>query len=323
MDFTANRLTPRYRDFARAIDLMAQMDHDGGLILATSKSDFSSKPRQKAQISKDVTLSLQPPPEDSNSLNLYLSEKGAGARSNETGVERSLKKEWSELQSIYSGTQPQSDGKDLAPSGLLSRIELRTTPRPTADMPQASLQNRNLAPVLRTRSALGVLKYLVDQPSVSFVSEADYRGIARLPWNDPRLTRQCGIEYYVLDTAKPSGWGDMFHEARTEAEEKNDDVVMSYLKTTSSFRQCALSLPENKDVADQEIRLHRAKRHFLIVTGGDEVRGCFTQWESGATRYCIKDDDVVSQRNLMLLSQILTIQATSTPSPALSTVSVR
>ncbi|HEY3798210.1 MAG TPA: hypothetical protein VGL58_07635 [Caulobacteraceae bacterium] len=220
---------------------------------------------------------------------------------------------------------------------LPSWIELRTSPilPNLADRCNAPIQSGDLAPlpagatcftlspVMRTRSALGVLKAAVERPEplVEFVSPDAYRKIRAEPWNGPQV------------------WGGQpsFYTLLPEDEDSVDCAAghcdhPSYDPSLMTFFDCYIRQASQLDLlainsaakcagaparfsAALEHRLATARRFLLIVESTDSPGNAlpgvpiFTTWRSGGRWYSIANDDETTKKNFALVSELLTIMA--------------
>ena len=90
---------------------------------------------------------------------------------------------WGWLWKIYEGTQPDADGSLWnARKGVPLRIELRTAPIKNIKAGSLDITKISVGPILRTHSALGILKSLDEEPPAGrIVTREEYETIPRLP----------------------------------------------------------------------------------------------------------------------------------------------
>jgi hypothetical protein len=182
-------------------------------------------------------------------------------------------------------------------AGKLPRwIELRTSLMAVGGYPSP-------APVLRTRSALGILKAAAPQSTATpqspivFLSPAEAARVRAEPRNDPDLK----TNFYALN-----------------GEEGNPTA--DWARTTHCFLYTRWLGPEDYSQAHSERELGYLRSYILIEQSPEppsdpylSVRGHDGQW------YSIRRDDKISRVNFALIAQLLTMQAvpsqTPTPTP--------
>ena len=87
--------------------------------------------------------------------------------------------------------------------------------------------------------------------------------------------------------------------------------------TTSEFLD-----PRDFEKAQLETRLAGLRRFLLIIVSENELPNAYVSYFDGKRWYSIDGADEISQKNFVLLSEFLTIQATSTPPPTLTAITV-
>jgi hypothetical protein len=249
-----------------------------------------------------------------------------------------------------------SDGQlDEAFRVLPRRLELRTaavTDKKKAGGANAGAANKadaeagsktpppkNVAPVVTTHSALGTLKYAVgtDAPGVEFVTPAAYAKIAAHSWN------KGGSEFYTLlydelgSTCGPDSATICYRQKPPETQTTR--CVSDWIKSTdsddsnkpASAARAAraghsdgkfgiFSPREGTDFRSlkAELELANLRRYVLIIVDREVPPDAYVAYRQYGYSYYIAGGDLISRKNLSLLSQIMTMQAIPSASPALT-----
>jgi hypothetical protein len=231
---------------------------------------------------------------------------------------------------------------------LPSWVELRSSPVPpgfashcnapldaVAPLP-GQLTCETLSPVMRTRSALGVLKAAAQRPEplIEFVSPAAYRKIRAESWNSADFWGTSPNFYTLLPADEDSvdcGAGHCDHPS-------DDPDLMGFfdcyirqaglvdLFSMGPSRNCPALVSNFSDAAEH--RLATARRFLMIIESdqppGEALPGAsiFVAWRSSKHWYAIADDDETTKRNFALVSELMTIMAiptqTNQPQPTVS-----
>jgi len=233
------------------------------------------------------------------------------------------------------------DQVDFARKCLPSLIELRAVPtmRSGKAGPQSGFVAANLlsrAPLMRTYSALGILKTATERPhpKIEFVTPARYRQIRAHAWNDDPDS----LSYYTLlpddedsidcppvlrqqkggcDAPSPGG-------AKGDAFNRMSDEVARWI-AGSSDGQFAYEEPGHDVLDDHYVRRNQRlgllRRYMLIVVDpslpSDKP---YVAYAYNGRWYYIAGDDTVSKKNFHLLSLFLAIMAVAPSTPPLSPV---
>ena len=346
LELAADRLTPAASDMRYAEDLITLLDSESAIALATAKSGFSKATNPKPFSGRfgtgEITIQTQPQPSNGgDSLNIYRQPSSSNDKNSHLEI---VDYAWRKLYEIYKKSQPNQKGHFTSYFGKIPNlIELRNSPVTNLDaLDRVAFIKAHLGPVMRTRTAIGILKYLTTHPSISFISLADYSIIKGLKWNTPTYFQNCPeSDSYVLDPSILTGlqkddhhlYYDVYYNISSEnkkylhtyitkigndninvltGENKNHNCIFSYAGDSKSI------LSENRDLVTD---LSQLKRLILVVKSNDYQPGSFAHWSENGVYYSVMSDDYISQRNLMLVSQFLTIQATSTPTPSVTTIS--
>ena len=320
--FAADDWAPQIPDTAAALNMLLWLgDQCGSLAVAATKSDFSGGNDGSPQITKaaGTSITIQTAPQSTggnDSVDFYFTPERKGCD------EDRQKAVWKALLNLYKGTQPTLDGQFLkSDNGTPRRLELRTSPIKYKKGREMSLVTDNLAPVLRTHSALGILKSVNAIPrQIMYVSEDQYRAIKG---------EHHGCEYFYTispDLLPAVGQKD-------EIDELNEWKKASYwsrleaLFASGKVQEDCLYLthtpPVSVDERDEERVLNHLRRYILIVNSPSAPpMDAYVSWQDRGIWYYIMGDDRVSQQNFTLIAQFMTIQSTVPPNQSLTAVSV-
>jgi hypothetical protein len=378
LDLASAYLTLDYDEFYSAFNTIIELDDMGALELAAAKSELP-KPADLEKADKPGSAT----PNDS--LIIYLRPFSAHATGNNLDDERRVLQLWVRLLRIYAGTQPvfpprdancarlklsadtpgqlkdwdvgigakTRDQLDAARNCLPGRIELRAAPtmgpsggrRP--EFPTTNLISG--APLMRTYSALGILKTATERPhpKIEFVTAARYRQIrdpATHPWNDDPDS----LSYYTLlpededsvdcpdavkkqkggcDNPSPGGAnGDAFSgmnkdvarwiagSARPEGAAGEDTYHGGFV-----YEERGHDVLDDRHLRMNQ-RLGSLRRYMLIVVGDYPPDRPYVVYSDNTRWYYIAGDDTVSKKNFHLLSLFMTIMAVPQTTPPLSPV---
>lgn len=339
IDLSVTRLTPALNDFDLAEDILTELDHRRLISLATTKSRFS-KSEDKFELKRDgehsIVINNQPTQTGGgDTLNVYFNDLNSRFEMRDADQNRDV---WRTFFNLYAHSQPTKDKGSIEANGLSSVVELRNSPITNLDkIPSFDFRQTYLGPILRTYTTTGILKYITTQPKISIIDENSYAAIRALPWNSREYFRRCpDADTYIVDPSDQNqtqiGDDHIFFTSPI----KNDEVthIVEFLKAVGSGAlstfdgkgACIFSYPFIGNKAPFSMQktsylLGKLKRFILVVTSNHKLENAFTSWQRNGTYYSIMSDDYISQRNLMLISQFLTIQATSTPTPSLTTIS--
>jgi hypothetical protein len=379
LDLASAYLTLDYDEFYSAFNTIIELDNIGALELAAAKSKLQ-KPADLEKADKSGSAS----PNDS--LIIYLRPFSAHAGSNNLGDERRVLQLWVRLLRIYAGTQPvfsprdancarlnlsagnpeqlkdwdvgigarTRDQLDAARNCLPSRIELRVVPAmgPGGDKsPEFATTNLiSGAPLMRTYSALGILKTATERPhpKIEFVTPERYlqiRDPATHPWNDDPDS----LSYYTLlpededsidcpdavrkqkggcDNPSPGG-------PNSDAFSRLNNDVAHWIAGSATpepaagedtyhggfvYEERRHDLLEDRYLRMNQ-RLGSLRRYMLIVVDGilppDKP---YVAYSYNGRWYYIAGDDTVSKKNFHLLSLFMTIMAVPQTNPPLAPV---
>jgi len=339
-----------------ALNIIAKLDSDAAITLAADKSELTTKDDKKAislqksqskSQSANVTLEVTNKPATTgakDALVVYLLPFHPHATRDRRSFEdeRHNLQLWVRLLWIYSGSQQysvnsrcrklttsylefldrslQTYSKKLALEKvrdcLPTSIELRTLPAPGGK--DANLIYR--APVMRTYSALGILKNATEQPypKFAFVSPEEYQQIRDLQWN----RRHPGdmLSFYTLS-----------EEHRGDISPSDEKSNAKFPEVERNVRNWITHSHQNDDLLLYDPRIFQAndfirgnrrlgehRRYILIVTDSHPPINAYVAQLYQSKWYYIDGDDEISQRNFQLISLFMTIMAVPPSSPPLT-----
>jgi hypothetical protein len=234
-------------------------------------------------------------------------------------------------------------------------IELRISPVPYQNA-DAGAKIENHAPMLRTRSAIGILKTATElpRPLIEFMTPAAYRAVVAHPWNQD----VDGASFYTLqpgdedsfncpperkapaDAKKPAGCDNPVSDKTRKAKigewigkTQGDRAPFAYEAADPSPPAdpalAAMVNPGQVDFLDDEhVRMNawlgKMRRYVLIVVD-DHLPSVtpYVAYSDGDHWYYIDAGDKISQKNFQLLSLFMTMMAIPSTSPPLTpTISV-
>jgi hypothetical protein len=221
--------------------------------------------------------------------------------------------------------------------GLLPRrLDLRTDAvqeRNAADKKSPpSPSPTNHAPMISTHSALGTLLYAVGNnaaaPGVEFVTPAMYKQIIQHAWNSQ------DSDFYTLLAAEVGSGGYGKPPPSDPIANCVDQWVAAHKpRDPAAASQSALSKAANlhedfvtlspKQGTDfssvgAELALASLRRYVLIVVADQAPSDAYVAYREHDHVFYVDVGDRISRKNLALLSQIMTMQAIPSASPALT-----
>ena len=343
LDFAVSYLTYDVREFYAALNIIAELSADGALELIAAKSDVT-KPQ-------DSTRSTPIGKSQSGNVTLEVTNKSTATGANDALViyflpfhphasRSSLVKErrelqlWVRLVRLYSGSQPKFTPPKSAKCREITRynvdlvearkclpnsIELRTMPVMPAKAASEGLASG--APMMRTYSALGILKNATEKPhpKIAFVTPEIYQQIRSYQWNQ--------------DTDNSS-----FYTLLRESENPNDNPADKGQETQAAkidqeVTQWLLDHPDGGFVYEPKSgdmfgddyikgnrRLGLLRRYILVIVDDHPPANAYVVHFDQGKWYYIAGDDEISQKNFNLISLFLTMMATPSALPPLSPV---
>jgi hypothetical protein len=235
-------------------------------------------------------------------------------------------------------------------------IELRVVPVPAPEggdnaKARTLAQLTSRAPLMRTYSALGILKNATERPGpkIEFVTPRQYSQIRGEPWNEdidslnhytllpadldsvdcPQARRQSG----GCDNPLPASKRELFRDGRLERW-ISDSVAGAAQTGASATTSANPNYPsgldvyevENSDVLKSDFidlngRLGTLRRYILIIVDDHLPRNpVYASYHDGDKWYYIAKDDVVSEKSFQLLSLFMTMMAVPPSTQPLSPV---
>ncbi len=315
--FAFDQWVPSYTDNAAALNMMVWLDSCGAIGLAATRSDFSAeKPAVQRVAANGASINIQTQPAASganNSLDLYLNSKRTNCSPEQ------VTRVWGWLWKLYEGTQPDADGSLWnAGKGVPLRIELRTAPIKNLKAGSLDMTRISVGPILRTHSALGILKALDAEPQlVEYVTPEEYETIIQAPFNSRGYFRRCDSDFAYLMP---------LHLAK--AKSHTDTVILDILPPaqqvydTRERANCSYMASARVFNPLLEQQLNHLRRLILIIrSDSPPPPDAYVSWRDGEWYY-IDGGDTISQRNFMLIYQYMSIQSTVSSAPSLTAVSV-
>jgi hypothetical protein len=319
LDLVALNLTVDQYDSMVALNIISLLASHSRVILVAGKSELTGAP--PPGLAGGRTPSADPANGGTNrtpandSLIIYWRPPTTiSARPPETrkNLQRAAQL-WTVLLSAYQGTQKHS------PDPIPNFIELRTAPVP-ATMIKAPIKTG--APLLKTYSAIGILKNGTDDPEskISFVSRDRYKQITSQPWN--RNADDLGFYMLLSEEASknenPSAKKDPEKEREMETwirgSVEDKDRLMLYLPKTGVPN---LSDP---DFVQKNRTLGSLRRYLLIIEDDDIAPpDAYVAYPYKGKWYYIDGKDAVSQTNFNLISLLLTVMSVPSSLPPITT----
>jgi hypothetical protein len=341
LDFATTYLTLDYDDLYAALNTIAALDRDEVVELVSEKSDLTK--------AKDSSGTGRSTDGTTGSLKLEVSNKSGGESNNgdalviyylphkmrgrysATGDEDRDDYLWSRLRALYSGTQmsqkcppkerkiavaaDKTKGCRPSPTHL---IELRTMP--VTQMPEMSDGLTSGAPLLKTFSAVGILKSAAEQPHprIGFVTPSDYQRIRFYQWNDPQRQYK-GLNFYTLLPEDQNDGDETPEEQRAPINMKVRDWLWQ------SSNPPYVYLPPR--VTDYDYiygnrELGWLRRYILIIHSTNIPDNAYVAHFDHGQWYYIDGNDDVSQKNFDLISLFMTMMATAPTSSLTPAITV-
>jgi hypothetical protein len=304
LPLTVDRLTTGFSDYYAALNAIIALDHNGALIIEASQA---SQPSGGAAPQDKKAAATPAGP--NNTLTLYFAPKGLAndnfeceteLKYSKINIDRVSLNIWLRLLKIYRpGDIPALAANiETASSSDLQRIAV-SLPN-SIELPTASIRGKSRnrsAPLLRVRSALGVLKNLVEgeYSLTAFVSPEQATAIMNEP---PKPGCRRPAHYYLVRDASLTDSID----------------INAKQGITSSFKRDADTRMEGV--------LYNSRKYMLVQVSDAPIVGSYVSAFENGKWYSISNDDEVSKRTLALLALITSVQAIPAQSggltPALS-----
>jgi hypothetical protein len=219
-------------------------------------------------------------------------------------------------------------------------IELRESPLPPANAvapPSATMPKLPYGlPVIRTYSALGILKNATERPGnkIEFVTPAEYRRIRADAWN----SNSGYLSFYTLlpeeldsfncpASQKAQGGCDL--PLPPSQQSTNTDIgrwIRAYSGETSVAYPSGLDVYEQpgQDFLDSAIinmngRLGTLRRYILVIVDDHNPgNSSYASYWDGGRWFYIEKGDMISEKNFQLLALFMTMMAVPPTTPPLS-----
>jgi hypothetical protein len=198
-------------------------------------------------------------------------------------------------------------------------IELRTKPVPAAKALSDGLISG--APLLKTSSALGILKTATERPTpkIAFVTPDRYREITDYQWNKDVGNNNSTDEFsfYTLlprseDPADNPGAPNQINQDLSKWIETGGNRYVYEAKTATI-----------DDYMTRNYRLGTLRRYILVIVDDHAPGNAYVSHFDHGTWYYIDAADQVSQKNFDLITLFLTMMAIPSALPPISpTISV-
>jgi hypothetical protein len=315
--FAFDQWVPSYADNAAALNMMIWLDSCGAIGLAATRSDFSAeKPAVQRVAANGASINIQTQPAASganDSLDLYLNSKRTNCSPEQ------VTRVWGWLWKLYEGTQPDADGSLWnAGKGVPLRIELRTAPIKNLKAGSLDMTRISVGPILRTHSALGILKALDAEPQlVEYVTPEEYETIIQAPFNSQGYFRRCDSDFAYLMPLHLA-------KAKSHTDTVIRDIVppAQQVYDTREGANCSYMASARVFNPLLEQQLNHLRRLILIIRSDSPPPPDAYVSSRDGEWYYIDGGDTISQRNFMLIYQYMSIQSTVSSAPSLTAVSV-
>ena len=315
--FAFDQWVPSYTDNAAALNMMIWLDSCGAIGLAATRSDFSAeKPAVQRVAANGASINIQTQPAASGANELAgsipqfeadqlfpgTSDEGLGLalealRGDTAGRGRLLMERWERCPASHR-TQDGANKESKAGSLDMTRI--------------------SVGPILRTHSALGILKALDAEPQlVEYVTPEEYETIIQAPFNSQGYFRRCDSDFAYLMPLHLA-------KAKSHTDTVIRDIVppAQQVYDTRERANCSYMASVRLFNPLLEQQLNHLRRLILIIrSDSPPPPDAYVSWRDSEWYY-IDGGDTISQRNFMLIYQYMSIQSTVSSAPSLTAVSV-
>ena len=348
LDLSLSFITLDADEFSAAVNLITELNNKNRLELVAAKSEWTkgkdsvaSTDLKKGTKENNGNVTLQVTNKSStgsggnDSLVIYFLPFHPHATASDRGENNREQDLWNLLLRLYAGTQRSAecassdkstdkpgDGQPQPCTKVPNDIiELRTAP--VTKMPNPAFKSR--APLMRTYSALGILKNAFDPtyPRIELVSFDTYRTIRSYRWNDTQ--KDASLSFYTVlpneDDAYKQ-WRDT--QKNIERIRLTENEIVEWLNSSTKPTDFVY-LPLHEDLNGNDFvkgnqTLSRLRRYVLIITGDAPPTNAYVAHFDHGRWYYIDGDDVVSQKNFNLISLFTTMMAVPSATPPLSPV---
>jgi hypothetical protein len=357
-DLASSYLTPDLSEFYPALNILSELYDQGSLSFVAAPSDLSKRESEGASAqtkktsSGTLTLQVANKPEGGkdDALDVYLLPLHRHVRDPGFVEGKRTLQLWVRLLWIYSGSQPKfappkdakcaqlsvstdpvalrrwdmrlgsgEQGFDLdgIRKCLPNFIELRTMPATASKAVESGLSSG--APLLKTYSALGVLKNATERPHPRFavVDRSRYEAIRSHDWNKD----QDSLGFYTL-LPEDENFGDEPPPAKgkeNEAAKTEQEAIASIERAGANVFVYDPPSASQEDFVKVNQRLGFLRRYILIVQSDrpPPANAYASHFADGAWFY-IDGEDQVSQKNFDLVSLFLTMMAIPSAVPPIA-----
>jgi hypothetical protein len=344
LDFAASYLTLDYDETYAALNALAALDAMSRIELvgeasALTKSKDTTKSGTIGKINgANVVLEVTNKASSngaSDSLTVYFLPFHPHAPRGDHDDEIRENRLWNMVLRLYANTQPEAakcpsskylTNLDEKPDCL--SIELRTLPV----LPDKVKSNHlwSGAPLMKTYSALGILKNAVEPPypRIGFVSPEVYRRIRDYEWN--KYAQNPDLNFYTLFPEDENGIIDGHpadekpYQSRHEQEEDQHvtSEVIAFLQKNP--RRPYVYISGSADITGNDFvsgndRLGHLRRYVLITVSDNSPPDAYVSHFYQGHWYSIAGDDEISQKNFDLISLFMTMMAVPSTTPPVGT----
>jgi hypothetical protein len=354
LDLATSYLTLDHEEFYATLNTIVELDRKSALGLVAEKSDLTKaqdatkkgpvKPTTLGSVTLEVTNKAGGNGADDALVIYFLPFHSHAPRGDLLEKKRGLAL-WKTLLWLYRGTQPEfkppncpSNMRDIvdldeARKCLPTSIELRTMPLKRENVANGLMSG---APVMRTYSALGILKNATEQPwpKIAIVSAEAYGNIRTYPWNYFHKDRS--LSFYTLlpcdeNQGDEEGSRDACQQAGKDKIPDPEDIttraVVEWLWGNKLAAETPYIYAPKTASLDEYVRgnerLGHLRRYILVIAGDNPPANAYVAHFDHGQWYSIAGDDEISQKNFDLISLFVTMMAVPSATPPLSpTISV-
>ena len=371
LNFAVDRLTPNWVGYGAALNAINALDDYGVLVIVPgsasqakgSNDGLHLKAGNTASIDmNNVTIQVGSAGQ-SNALDIYLSEKGPSLypyaysepKKDSTIVEvperkgsNILNRERKEIDSLWKRLQ-QLYREPLQAEE--NRVRIRTTATTATQTKKGVQTTVLLPPVMRTRSAFGILSNATGL--VDVVSRSRYQAIRDFNKACHFTESECpSIDWYMLwpsldeeskfarpqtqtacepptgtamETEEPQSYSKLRHSI--DEEDKIALVIrdLILIKRDAHSLRCLYTTNISLEPTDywqllQEERLRSLRKYVLIIEESTCPSSSYVSYYDDKRRMCyyIDDADKISKENFLLITQFLIMQAIPPQTPPLT-----
>lgn len=344
LDLAASYLTLDYDESYAALNTLAALDAMSRIELVAEQSTLTkSKDTTKSgTIGKingaNVVLEVTNKASGSgasDSLTVYFLPFHPHAPRSDHGDEIKENRLWNMLLRLYVHTQPKAAkcpsskyliNLDDKPDCL--SIELRTLPVTPDKVRSNDLWSG--APLMKTYSALGILKNAVEPPypRIGFVAPEVYHRIRGYEWN--KYAENPDLNFYTLlpedENRKMDGHPADERPPHSRQEQEEDrsvtGEVIAFLQKHPKKPYVYISGPADitgNDFVTGNEKLGHLRRYVLIIVSDNSPPDAYVSHFYHGQWYSIAGDDEISQRNFDLISLFMTMMAVPSTTPPVGT----